>query len=565
MKPHVALRHGNASFLDAPVSGGVEGARDGTLAIMVGGPEAAFDRAQPVFKALGRTATRFGDNGAGQAAKATNQIMCAGIIQAVAEAMAFAKAEGLPLLPLIETLGQGAGSSWYFVHRAPNMVRNAYPAGFRVRLHEKDLKICRDMAARHGVALPVVETTLADYRGLIDQGHGDEDISTIFRLKDALFASRRHRGGRPAGPMSAQPPSPPAAGHDRPLYLPDFCEARAVLAVVLIAALLALVLALARHSAGGSFWTDLARTSAYLLWAGLLCAGVLCKARPWLAKQAPRRATVGALALMVGTVALVSEAVYWFGVFWAGRLGIASSVFPASHAAFVLPNLLIAAIVGALTLRYFYVTGEWRRSVELEARARIRALQARIRPHFLFNSMNTIAALTRSDPVRAEEAIEDLADLFRFNLRDAQGQISLREELEVARIYQRIEQLRLGDRLQVRWKVGDLPARAQVPSLLLQPLLENAIGHGVEPLPEGGTVVVQGRTVDETVEIEVSNPVPPERRPARSGHRIALDNIRQRLDLAYPGRSSVEVVDAGDNYCVRLRFPLVLGEAAGPP
>ena len=176
-----------ASFLDAPVSGGVEGARDGTLAIMAGGPEPAFDRAQPVFAAMGRAATRFGDNGAGQAAKATNQIMCAGIIQAVAEAMAFARAEGLPLMPLIETLGKGAGSSWYFVNRAPNMVRNAYPAGFRVRLHEKDLRICRQMAARHDVVLPVVETTLADYRGLIEQGHGDEDISTIFRLKDALF------------------------------------------------------------------------------------------------------------------------------------------------------------------------------------------------------------------------------------------------------------------------------------------------------------------------------------------------------------------------------------------
>ena len=189
----------NASFLDAPVSGGVEGARDGTLAIMVGGPEAAFERAQPVFKALGRAATRFGDNGAGQAAKATNQIMCAGIIQAVAEAMAFAKAEGLPLLPLIETLGQGAGSSWYFVHRAPNMVRNAYPAGFRVRLHQKDLEICRDMAAKHGVELPVVETTLADYRGLIEQGHGDEDISTIFRLKDALFAADDATADDPPG------------------------------------------------------------------------------------------------------------------------------------------------------------------------------------------------------------------------------------------------------------------------------------------------------------------------------------------------------------------------------
>jgi two-component system, LytTR family, sensor histidine kinase AlgZ len=364
--------------------------------------------------------------------------------------------------------------------------------------------------------------------------------------------------------MSAQPPAPSAAGSDRPVYLPDLCETRAVLAVVLIAALLSLVLALARHSVGGPFWTDLVRTSAYLLAAGLLCTGVLCKLRPWLARQTPRRAAIGALALTVATVALVSEAVYWLGALAAGRPGL-GSIFPVRHAAFVLPNLLIATIVGALTLRYFYVAGEWRRSVELEARARIRALQARIRPHFLFNSMNTIAALTRSDPARAEEAIEDLADLFRFNLRDAQGQISLREELEVARIYQRIEQLRLGERLQVRWQVADLPARAQMPSLLLQPLLENAIGHGVEPLPEGGTVTVHGRTVDETVEIEVSNPVPPERRPARSGHRIALDNIRQRLELAYPGRSSVEVDDRGDTYRVRLRFPLVLGETAGPP
>jgi 3-hydroxyisobutyrate dehydrogenase len=186
-----------ASFLDAPVSGGVEGARDGTLAIMVGGPQSAFERAQPVFNALGRTAARFGDSGAGQAAKATNQIMCAGVIQAVAEAMAFAKAEGLPLAPLIETLGQGAGSSWYFVHRAPNIVRGSYPAGFRVRLHEKDLRICHEMAARHGVALQVVEATLADYRELIAQGHGDEDISTLFRLKDALFTAEPTAPGSP--------------------------------------------------------------------------------------------------------------------------------------------------------------------------------------------------------------------------------------------------------------------------------------------------------------------------------------------------------------------------------
>jgi 3-hydroxyisobutyrate dehydrogenase len=184
----------SVEFLDAPVSGGVEGASKGTLAIMVGGSEAAFERARPVLAAMGSTITRFGPSGCGQAAKATNQIMCAGVIQAVAEAMAFAKAEGLPLEALVDTLGKGAGSSWYFVHRAPNMVRNAYPPGFRVRLHEKDLHICQDMAARHGVRLPVVETTLLQYQKLIDQGHGDEDISAIFRLKDAMFAS----GGDPA-------------------------------------------------------------------------------------------------------------------------------------------------------------------------------------------------------------------------------------------------------------------------------------------------------------------------------------------------------------------------------
>lgn len=183
------LADASVDFLDAPVSGGVEGAHKGTLAIMVGGSPAAFDRARPVLAAMGQTITHFGPSGAGQAAKATNQIMCAGIIQAVAEAMAFAKAEGLPLAQLVETLGKGAGSSWYFVHRAPNMVRDQYPPGFRVRLHEKDLRICHDMAARHGVELPVVETTLEAYQRLVEQGHGDEDISTIFRLKDAMFAA----------------------------------------------------------------------------------------------------------------------------------------------------------------------------------------------------------------------------------------------------------------------------------------------------------------------------------------------------------------------------------------
>lgn len=176
-----------AGFLDCPVSGGVEGARNATLAIMCGGDEAIFERARPVLEKLGKTVVLIGPSGFGQAAKATNQILCAGAIQAVGEAIAFARAEGLPLDKVIATLGQGAGSSWYFVHRAPFMARGEFPAGFRVRLHSKDLQICREMAGRHGVTLPLVEDTLAAYGELIAQGHGEEDISAIFRLKNALF------------------------------------------------------------------------------------------------------------------------------------------------------------------------------------------------------------------------------------------------------------------------------------------------------------------------------------------------------------------------------------------
>lgn len=184
---HTLLMKQGVGFLDCPVSGGVEGARLGTLAMMAGGEQSVFDRARPVLEKLGKTVAYLGPSGAGQAAKATNQIMCAGIIQAVAEAMAFAKAEGLPLEKVIETLGQGAGSSWYFVNRAPFMAKGSFPAGFRVRLHDKDLRICRDMAAAHGATLPVVESTLAEYARLIDSGHADEDISSIYLLKSKLF------------------------------------------------------------------------------------------------------------------------------------------------------------------------------------------------------------------------------------------------------------------------------------------------------------------------------------------------------------------------------------------
>ncbi|MDE2220635.1 MAG: sensor histidine kinase [Gammaproteobacteria bacterium] len=352
-----------------------------------------------------------------------------------------------------------------------------------------------------------------------------------------------------------------ARSETRALNLPDFCAAQAVLAVVLIVTLTAVVLAVARQNGVLRFWLDLARTSLFLLWTGLGSAAVLCLLRKRLARMPLPAASAVALGSMLAVIALVSWGVLWLG--GSSLLGPRATnlLLPESPWRFFAGNLGIGAIVAALALRYFYVTGEWRRNVELQARARVRALQARIRPHFLFNSMNTIASLTRSDPRRAEEAVEDLADLFRANLSEQRSSITLKEELEVARIYQRIEQLRLGERLHVIWDVTDLPMRALVPGLLMQPLLENAIYHGIEPRPAGGIVTVSGALDGDIIGLTVRNPLPEAGEEAHSGNRIALDNIRERMELLYPGRSSVEASRIGDEYIVRLRFPYVEEES----
>lgn len=351
--------------------------------------------------------------------------------------------------------------------------------------------------------------------------------------------------------------SAPAA--DQAFFLPDFCARSMTFAIIFIAEAVALLLAIDRQAVRENFWVDITLASLFLLWIGLGCAFALCRARPWLSRMPLARSVAIALAIMVGIVAMVSEVTFQLGQFFTGGVPGLLAMFPERHFDFVGRNAAIGLIVASLALRYFYVNAEWKRSVELEARARIHALQARIRPHFLFNSMNTIAALTRSDPRLAEEAVQDLADLFRANLSDARRRISLSEEIEVARVYQRIESLRLGERLRVTWRTDELPRDAQVPSLLLQPLLENAIYHGVERLPDGGEVTIDGRFADDMIEIQVANPMPTRGAGrAHEGNKFALDNIAQRLQLAWPDRTRGARVDiqADDGrFVVILRFP----------
>jgi two-component system sensor histidine kinase AlgZ len=352
--------------------------------------------------------------------------------------------------------------------------------------------------------------------------------------------------------MSAAPPVDGPA-----LYLPDFCAPRAVLGVVLIVELTALVLTLASQGdADGAFgfWTELARTSLFLIWVGLICSALLCRARTHISTTSVLRGSVTVLGLIAMVLALVSEVTFQVGQSSIVGPEPLHGLFPAERLPFLGRNLAIGLIVAAVALRYFYVTHEWRRNVEMQAQARVHALQARIRPHFLFNSMNTIASLTRTNPALAEEAVQDLADLFRANLSEQRSQITLADELEVASIYQRIEKLRLGERLQVEWKTDALPREAMVPSLMIQPLLENAIYHGIEPRTGGGTVTVTGEFANDLVTVVVRNPLPANA-VVRDGNRLALANIRERLMLMYGERAVVKAGRFDDEYIVTLRFP----------
>jgi two-component system sensor histidine kinase AlgZ len=224
------------------------------------------------------------------------------------------------------------------------------------------------------------------------------------------------------------------------------------------------------------------------------------------------------------------------------------------HFELLLRNAFVGVIVGGVTLRYFFVQHQWKKTVRAEMQARVQALQARIRPHFLFNSLNTIACLIRTRPVIAEQAIEHLAELFRASLTETRL-ISLEAEIALTRRYLAIEQLRLDERLKVVWELDGVPQSASVPALTIQPLVENAIYHGIEPSPEGGTVTISGSYRQGVIAIEIRNPIAHPTTRLRGGHQMAQDSVRQRLAACYGKQGALEVVHGRDEYLIRLNMP----------
>jgi len=334
------------------------------------------------------------------------------------------------------------------------------------------------------------------------------------------------------------------------VYLPNFCSTGTLFVIVLVAELVAIAVALAAWGDNQPFLIGLSKTSFLVLWITLLGTALMCGLSSRLESAGRTRAFVLSFVLLEVMCLVVAEAAWQLT-----RIFGQSTIIDDPHTIFLIRTFAISSIVIALAMRYLYISSEWRRSIVLEAQARISALQALIRPHFLFNSMNTIASLTRSDPLQAEEAVEDLSDLLRANLGRSGDRSTLKQEMETAAIYQRIEKLRLGDRLTVRWDIDDLPMRARIPSLTIQPLLENAIYHGIELLPDGGVVTVTGKSDDGKIELAISNPVAVGSKRSVDGNRMAMTNIQQRFELAYGNNAEVIIDDSPDRFTVTLRFP----------
>jgi two-component system sensor histidine kinase AlgZ len=329
-------------------------------------------------------------------------------------------------------------------------------------------------------------------------------------------------------------------------FLPNFCSLHSAFVVVVSAELLAVVLAFASDEPLAEFWPTLALRSLYVQWVAVLATVLLCAVRRLLDGRSHAVAGLIAWLVIVGTAAAVAFA----------AVKAVPQVESFDPAAFTLRTVAVAAIVAAVLLRYLYHVHQQQERGLAASRARFEALQARIRPHFLFNSMNTIAALTRADPVLAEEVVQDLSDLFRATLADAERLVSLETELELTRSYVRIEGQRLGRRLEVAWDLEDLPMDARVPGLILQPLVENAVYHGIEPAHDGGVVTIAGRYRRGKVNLSVRNTLPPVGQEShRSGNQIAVDNVRSRLAVRYGDEASLTVGRVDGEYQVRLTFP----------
>lgn len=367
-------------------------------------------------------------------------------------------------------------------------------------------------------------------------------------LLDRLRGSAREAGQRLAPPVETTP-------EQKTEFLPNFCTGEVVFNVVVVAEMLAIVINLIvpRNFLSPTALQDLLLISIFIQWVALAGTAVLCYTRKYLNRLPNLQALGAAYLLLLLTTFVVSECVVW--LLWA--LGRLNSARPAWYADFHILNLTISAIINGLLLRLFLAKHELQNRTLSEARARLQALQSRIRPHFVFNSLNIIASLTRSAPDKAEAAIEDMSDLFRMMLSQDEMLVPVKNEIDVAKKYLALEALRLDNRLTVNWDIGKFPRKAVMPVLTLQPLLENAIRHGIEELPAGGVIDARLWEDSDRIYIRVANPLPKTRpKKAKSTPGQSLDNIRSRFQSHYGEQASLASTEENGLFTVTVVLPI---------
>ena len=320
--------------------------------------------------------------------------------------------------------------------------------------------------------------------------------------------------------------------------LPNFQNLGIQLRILLIVNILATMAAILLSQTLSNFLPLLAQLSALVQPVLLLSMLGLYLLYPLLIKLQYWQGVAAIILLEIGFTSLV--------------FAFINQLFAFSYNPEIIRACLLTTMVAAIVLYYFHL--QERAYSPAIAEARLQALQARIRPHFLFNSINAVLSLIRSQPKRAETALEDMADLFRVLMSENRDLVPLADELSLCHKYLDLEKLRLEDRLKITWQIEDMPSDAMIPPLILQPLLENAVYHGIEPLPEGGEIIVKVFTKLKELHISISNPYAPQN-DKHVGNKMAMKNIKERLKLHFDLESSLKTSTANNRYQVLIRIP----------
>lgn len=332
--------------------------------------------------------------------------------------------------------------------------------------------------------------------------------------------------------------------------LPDFRNLGVMLRSLLLVNGMGLLVAIAQASSWQDIVERLVNISALLQPVLLLNLSLLFMLNPWLARLTYKQGATIVLLLAMAVTLMIYH------------LGGSLSIYTIGHGNFHSERTaLLGSVIAGLLLIYFRFRA-YPLSPALDA-ARLQALQARIRPHFLFNSINAVLGIVRADPKRAETALEDMADLFRMAMAHDGDLVSVRKEVALARQYLALEQLRLGERLKVNWCTENMPDDALLPPLILQPLLENAVYHGIEPLAEGGLVDIKLYRNGNEMHLEMYNPRQ-EQGSHHIGNKIALSNIRERLALQFNVEASYTVEIGKNFYRVHIKLPYVKESPRSP-